>query len=69
MRWLCLVGFEAMRVFHTFLMKMEVMQAYYRVYKENIPVPQLCRETAAVMQEFTRKDSIIFPAAVTLGLR
>ena len=29
-------------------------QAYYRVYKEHIPVAQLCRETAAVMQEFTR---------------
>ena len=31
------------------------LQAYYRVYKEHIPVAQLCRETAAVMQEFTRK--------------
>ena len=30
------------------------LQAYYRVYKEHIPVAQLCRETAAVMQEFTR---------------
>ena len=31
-----------------------IVQAYYRVYKEHIPVAQLCRETAAVMQEFTR---------------
>ena len=31
------------------------VQAYYRVYKEHIPVAQLCREVAAVMQEFTRK--------------
>lgn len=30
------------------------VQAYYRVYKEHIPVAQLCREVAAVMQEFTR---------------
>ena len=30
------------------------VQAYYMVYKEHIPVAQLCRETAAVMQEFTR---------------
>lgn len=33
------------------------VQAYYRVYKEHIPVAQLCRETAAVMQEFTRESS------------
>ena len=31
-----------------------VLQAYYRNLKEHIPVAQLCRETAAVMQEFTR---------------
>ena len=31
-----------------------VLQAYYRVYKEHIPVAQLCREIAATMQEFTR---------------
>lgn len=30
-------------------------QVYYRQYHEQIPVAQLCRETAAVMQEFTRK--------------
>lgn len=35
-----------------------VLQAYYRVYKEHIPVAQLCRETAAVMQEFTREWSL-----------
>lgn len=30
-------------------------QAYHRLYQEHIPVAQLVRETAAVMQEFTRK--------------
>jgi 20S proteasome alpha/beta subunit len=30
-------------------------QTYYQTYKEHIPVAQLVRETAAVMQEFTRK--------------
>lgn len=30
-------------------------QVYYRQYHEQIPVAQLCRETAAVMQEFTRE--------------
>lgn len=29
-------------------------QAYHRLYHEHIPVAQLVRETAAVMQEFTR---------------
>lgn len=29
-------------------------QAYYRLYHEHIPVAQLVRETATVMQEFTR---------------
>ncbi|AQK53826.1 Proteasome subunit alpha type [Zea mays] len=29
-------------------------QQYYRLYKEHIPVTQLVRETAAVMQEFTQ---------------
>ncbi|KAK9914870.1 hypothetical protein WJX75_001579 [Coccomyxa subellipsoidea] len=33
-------------------------QAYYRVYKEHIPVAQLCRETAAVMQEFTQSGGV-----------
>ena len=32
-------------------------QSYYTLYKEHIPVAQLCRETAAVMQEFTREFS------------
>ena len=36
------------------------MQAYYRVYKEHIPVAQLCREIAATMQEFTRA-SLLHP--------
>ncbi len=30
-------------------------QSYQTLYKENIPVAQLVRETAAVMQEFTRE--------------
>jgi 20S proteasome subunit alpha 2 len=30
-------------------------QAYYTLYKEHIPVAQLVREVAAVMQEFTRE--------------
>lgn len=30
-------------------------QAYHRLYNEHIPVAQLVRETAAVMQEFTRE--------------
>lgn len=33
-------------------------QAYYRVYKEQIPVAQLCREMAAVMQEFTQSGGV-----------
>ena len=38
-------------------------QAYYRLYHEHIPVAQLVRETAAVMQEFTRTwfRSLVFP--------
>lgn len=30
-------------------------QTYYRLYHEHIPVAQLVREVAAVMQEFTRE--------------
>jgi 20S proteasome subunit alpha 2 len=30
-------------------------QAYHNLYKENIPVAQLVREVATVMQEFTRE--------------
>lgn len=30
-------------------------QVYFRQFHEQIPVAQLCRETAAVMQEFTRE--------------
>ncbi|KAG1673017.1 hypothetical protein FOA52_005947 [Chlamydomonas sp. UWO 241] len=33
-------------------------QAYFTLYKENIPVAQLCRETAAVMQEFTQSGGV-----------
>jgi 20S proteasome subunit alpha 2 len=33
-------------------------QAYYQLYKETIPVAQLVRETAAVMQEFTRASTL-----------
>lgn len=41
-------------------------QAYFRLYHEHIPVAQLVRETAAVMQEFTRKcfvDSLMLRRA------
>jgi len=31
-------------------------QAYHMLYNEHIPVAQLVRETAAVMQEFTRES-------------
>lgn len=30
-------------------------QVYFRQYHEQIPVAQMCREVAAVMQEFTRE--------------
>uniref|UniRef100_A0A0E0CNV0 Proteasome subunit alpha type-2 n=1 Tax=Oryza meridionalis TaxID=40149 RepID=A0A0E0CNV0_9ORYZ len=33
-------------------------QQYYRLYKETIPVTQLVRETAAVMQEFTQSGGV-----------
>ncbi|EFJ43404.1 20S proteasome alpha subunit B [Volvox carteri f. nagariensis] len=33
-------------------------QAYYQTYKEHIPVAQLVRETAAVMQEFTQTGGV-----------
>ena len=33
-------------------------QAYLRTYGEEIPVAQLCRETAAVMQEFTQRGGV-----------
>lgn len=33
-------------------------QAYQTLYKENIPVAQLVRETAAVMQEFTQSGGV-----------
>jgi len=33
-------------------------QQYYMLYKENIPVAQLVRETAIVMQEFTQRGSV-----------
>lgn len=33
-------------------------QAYYRLYKEQIPVAQLCRELATVMQEFTQSGGV-----------
>ena len=40
-------------------------QAYYRLYKEQIPVAQLCRELATVMQEFTREPT---PALLSKGV-
>jgi 20S proteasome subunit alpha 2 len=33
----------------------KLAQAYYRLYKETIPVSQLVRETATVMQESTQQ--------------
>lgn len=33
-------------------------QTYYRTYKENIPVLQLTREVAAVVQEFTQSGGV-----------
>ncbi|KAG5579136.1 hypothetical protein H5410_049763 [Solanum commersonii] len=33
-------------------------EQYYRLYKESIPVTQLVRETAAVMQEFTQSGGV-----------
>eukprot|EP00245_Coleochaete_scutata_P009511 TRINITY_DN3148_c0_g1_i1.p1 TRINITY_DN3148_c0_g1~~TRINITY_DN3148_c0_g1_i1.p1 ORF type:complete len:236 (+),score=52.25 TRINITY_DN3148_c0_g1_i1:106-813(+) len=33
-------------------------QTYFRLYKESIPVAQLVRETAAVMQEFTQSGGV-----------
>lgn len=42
-------------------------QAYHRLYNEHIPVAQLVRETAAVMQEFTREwchGVVVWVAAV-----
>mmetsp|Transcript_5211 Transcript_5211/g.11380 ORF Transcript_5211/g.11380 Transcript_5211/m.11380 type:complete len:236 (+) Transcript_5211:151-858(+) len=33
-------------------------QAYFQLYKEQIPVAQLVRETAAVMQEFTQSGGV-----------
>ncbi len=33
-------------------------QAYFRTYAEPVPVAQLCRETAAVMQEFTQRGGV-----------
>lgn len=33
-------------------------QSYYRVYKESIPVSQLVRQVASVMQEFTQSGGV-----------
>jgi len=33
-------------------------QAYYKTYKENIPVSQIVRELASVMQEFTQSGGV-----------
>jgi 20S proteasome alpha/beta subunit len=44
-------------------------QAYHRLYNEHIPVAQLVRETAAVMQEFTRKcNSVVLSQAVVFAV-
>lgn len=37
-------------------------QTYYRLYHEHIPVAQLVREVAAVMQEFTRECVLCTPS-------
>lgn len=42
-------------------------QAYHTLYKEHIPVAQLVRETAAVMQEFTQSGGVR-PFGVSLML-
>ena len=39
-------------------------QAYFRLYHEHIPVAQLVREVAAVMQEYTREADVEESAAV-----
>ena len=36
----------------------KVAQAYYQLYKEHIPVSQLVREIAGVMQEFTQRGGV-----------
>lgn len=41
-------------------------QAYHRLYNEHIPVAQLVRETAAVMQEFTRERSGVWRVGVVV---
>jgi 20S proteasome alpha/beta subunit len=43
-------------------------QAYHRLYNEHIPVAQLVRETAAVMQEFTRKYNSVFLSKLSCSL-
>jgi 20S proteasome alpha/beta subunit len=41
----------------------KLSQAYYRLYKETIPVSQLVRETATVMQESTQQGCVTRPPA------
>ena len=36
----------------------KVAQSYYHTYKEDIPVSQLVKEAAAVMQEFTQRGGV-----------
>jgi 20S proteasome subunit alpha 2 len=40
-------------------------QSYYQLYHEHIPVAQLVRETAAVMQEFTRASCVLHAVSVS----
>jgi 20S proteasome subunit alpha 2 len=44
-------------------------QVYFRQYHEQIPVAQLCRETAAVMQEFTREQGARCVALLVPAMR
>ncbi|CAN8073536.1 unnamed protein product [Agarophyton chilense] len=44
-------------------------QSYYQVYNESIPVGQLVREVASVMQEFTQSGGRPHPFPVTSAIR
>ena len=43
---------------HRVRCRRKAAQAYYRVYREQIPVAQLVRELASVMQEFTQQGGV-----------
>jgi len=56
----CIIIFSGMGPDFRVLVRKSRKQAqqYYRLYKESIPVTQLVRETAAVMQEFTQSGYV-----------